>query len=244
VSRLVETFSGKDVGANAPIIGRDVFTHAAGIHADGEAKGDLYTTVLSPARFGRKRRFALGKLSGKASLAQNLQQLGIELSEQERELVLQRIVELGDKKHAIVPEDLRFIIADVLKTPPEHMVRVESYHVTVGNEDLPRASVRVAYRKKQSEAEATGDGGYDAFMNALKKAVASFDIEVPRLQDFRVRIPPGGRTSALVETVITWRSEDGEEGFSTLGVDSDQIAAAVIATEKMLNVVAARNDET
>jgi D-citramalate synthase len=244
VSRLVEMFSGKDVGANPPIVGRDVFTHPAGIHADGDAKGELYTTVLAPGRFGRKRRFALGKLSGKASLAQNLQQLGIELNEQDRVLVLQRIVELGDKKHAVVPEDLRFIIADVLKTPADHMLRVESYHVTVGNEDHPRASVRVAYRKKHSVAESTGDGGYDAFMNALKKAVKKFGIEVPRLQDFRVRIPPGGRTSALVECVITWRSDDTEEGFSTLGVDSDQIAAAVIATEKMLNVVAARNDGT
>lgn len=192
VSRLVEIFSGKDVSANAPIVGRDVFTHAAGIHADGEAKGELYTTDLHPSRFGRKRRFALGKLSGKASLNQNLAQLGIALSDAERDLVLQRIVELGDKKHAVVPEDLRFIIADVLKTPAEHMLRVEDYRVTVGGPELPRASVRVAYHGEHSEAEATGDGGYDAFMNALRKAVKRFGLEVPRLQDFRVRIPPGG----------------------------------------------------
>ena len=98
----------------------------------------------------------------------------------------------------------------------------------------------VAYRGKRSTAEASGGGGYDAFMNAMKKAVKRFELEVPRLQDFRVRIPPGGRTSALVETLITWRGEKGEDGFSTLGVDSDQLAAAVIATEKMLNAVAAR----
>ena len=88
---------------------------------------------------------------------------------------------------------------------------------------------------------ATGDGGYDAFMNALKKAVKKFGIEVPRLEDFRVRIPPGGRTGALVETLITWRAGDAEDGtFTTLGVDSDQLAAAVIATEKMLNATASR----
>ena len=50
-----------------------------------------------------------------------------------------------------------------------------------------------------------------------------------------------GRTAALVETVITWRGEHAASGtFNTLGVDSDQLAAAVIATEKMLNVVASR----
>ncbi len=241
VSKLVEIFSGKEVATNAPIVGRDVFTQTAGIHADGDAKGDLYESRLAPGRFGRQRRYALGKLSGKASIERNLAQLGIELGEHERDLVLQRIVELGDKKKRIVPEELRFLIADVLKTPAEHRVRIERYEVQVASDDKPRARVRVAYRGRCEEAQATGDGGYDAFMNALKKAVKPFGLEVPRLQDFRVRIPPGGRTSALVETLITWRGGPGEDGWSTLAVDSDQLAAAVTATEKMLNTVAARS---
>ena len=72
VSQLVETFSGKNISANTPILGADVFTQTAGIHADGDAKGDLYATRLAPQRFGRERRYALGKLSGKASLDHNL----------------------------------------------------------------------------------------------------------------------------------------------------------------------------
>ena len=111
VSKLVEAFSGKNVSGNAPIVGSDVFTQTAGIHADGDAKADLYASRLAPDRFGQRRRYALGKLSGKACLDQNLKQLGIELPEEARELVLRRIVELGDKKHSVVPEDLRFIIA-------------------------------------------------------------------------------------------------------------------------------------
>jgi len=237
VSHLVETFSGKDVAANTPIVGSDVFTQTAGIHADGDAKGGLYESRLAPKRFGRKRRYALGKLSGKASVDQNLAGLGIELRPAERDLVLQRIVELGDKKHSVAPEDLRFIIADVLKTPAEQMIRVERYRVHVDSTALPRAEVVVAYRGEQVQAEAGGSGGYDAFMNALRKAAKKLGIDVPRLQDFRVRIPPGGRTSALVETVITWRGKGKEDGWSTLGVDTDQLAAAVIATEKMLNAV-------
>ncbi len=244
VSRTVEIFSGKDISANAPIVGADVFTQTAGIHADGDAKGDLYESRLAPKRFGRKRRYALGKLSGKASLDQNLGQLGIELSAKDREQVLSRIVELGDKKHTVVPEDLRFIIADVLKTPKDQMVQIAGYDVSVGSNASPEATVTVAYRGKEAMGKATGGGGYDAFMNAMKKAVKKFGIDVPRLLDFRVRIPPGGRTSALVETLITWRGEGPEDSFSTLAVDSDQLAAAIIATEKMLNVVAARQAKT
>ena len=130
------------------------------------------------------------------------------------------------------------IIADVLKTPTDHVVRIESYAINVTSAGPPQATVTVSFQGKTVEASDTGDGGYDAFMHALKKAVAQYDIEVPRLADYRVRIPPGGRTEALVETLISWG--DGTEGhsFSTIGVDSDQTAAAVIATEKMLNIIA------
>jgi D-citramalate synthase len=240
VSRLVEIATGKEVSANAPIVGADVFTQTAGIHADGDAKGDLYESRLAPARFGRQRRYALGKLSGKASIDQNLAKLGIELASDVRDQVLARVVELGDKKHTVMPEDLRFIIADVLKTPREQLMRVESYEVTVGSGVAPTAQLTLSYGKQRASASASGDGGYDAFMRALAKAAKKFALELPELRDFRVRIPPGGRTSALVETIISWRGEDGAENWSTMGVDSDQLAAAVTATEKMLNELVAR----
>ncbi len=73
-------------------------------------------------------------------------------------------------------------------------------------------------------------------MKALAKAVAQLRARaaeagrLPRAHPARAAEP-----SALVETLITWRGEDGAETCSTLGVDSDQLAAAVIATEKMLN---------
>ena len=63
ISTMVEQFSGKYIAANMPILGQDVFTQTAGIHADGDVKGGLYETLLSPERFDRKRTYALGKLS-------------------------------------------------------------------------------------------------------------------------------------------------------------------------------------
>jgi D-citramalate synthase len=250
LSSLVETFSGKEVAANTPIVGRDVYTQTAGIHADGDAKGDLYATRLAPKRFGGARRYALGKLSGKASLDHNLTEMGISLPDADRDLVLDRIVELGDRKHIVTPDDLPYLIADVLKTPNDQRVKIESYHVDVASGEPPHAQVALAYKTIVEKAEASGDGGYDAFMNALKKAAKALAIEVPILADYRVRIPPGGRTGALVETTITWQPEETTTSgrrkagatFSTLGVDSDQLAAAIIATEKMLNAVVTRRN--
>ena len=242
ISAVVETFSGKNIAENSPILGNDVFTQTAGIHADGDAKGNLYATSLSPDRFGRERRYALGKLSGKASLDHNLDKLGINLSDTNRNKVLGRIIELGDKKHTVVPEDLLMIIADVLKTPAEHLVKIDSYKINVSSDEAPEATVSVSYQGRTSFSSATGEGGYDAFVKAVKEAVLEYDIQIPQLTDYRVRIPPGGRTEALVETLIRWNDPKKRFGFFTVGVDSDQTAAAVIATEKMLNIVAHENN--
>ncbi len=77
VSKLVETFSGIRIPTNKPIVGENVFTQTAGIHADGDNKNNLYFNDLLPERFGRKREYALGKTSGKANIEKNLQELGL-----------------------------------------------------------------------------------------------------------------------------------------------------------------------
>ena len=96
VSKLIEAFSGFGVPANKPVVGENVFTQTAGIHADGDNKNNLYFNDLMPERFGRKRKYALGKTSGKANIEKNLQELGLELNNEDLKKVTQRIIELGD----------------------------------------------------------------------------------------------------------------------------------------------------
>jgi isopropylmalate/homocitrate/citramalate synthase len=59
------------------VIGENVFTQVAGVHADGDNKAHLYSNALVPERFGRHREFALGKNSGKANIIRNLEDLGL-----------------------------------------------------------------------------------------------------------------------------------------------------------------------
>ena len=63
----------------------------------------------------------------------------------------------------------------------------------------------------------------------------------PTLTDYQVSIPPGGKTDALVETVITW-DFDGKE-FKTKGLDADQTESAIKATERMLNIIEGFEDQ-
>ena len=237
ISRLVEGYSGIAIAPNQPIVGEYVFTQVAGVHADGDNKDNLYCNDLVPERFGRKREYALGKNSGKANIARNLEELGLELTPEQTRRVTQRITELGDRKEMVTQDDLPFIVSDVLKhSAPEDKVKLVSYMVSLAYGLRPMASVKVEIDGQQYEDNALGDGQYDAFVKAMRKIYRErLGRSFPVLENYAVSIPPGGRTDALVQTVITWRN--GDKLLRTRGLDADQTEAAIKATIKMLNIV-------
>ncbi|HRS19767.1 MAG TPA: alpha-isopropylmalate synthase regulatory domain-containing protein, partial [Bacteroidales bacterium] len=208
----------------------------AGVHADGDKKGNLYCTELMPERFGRVRKYALGKTSGKANIEKNLEELGLELEPEIMKLVTQKVVELGDKKETITTEDLPYIVREVLGTTQiEEKVYIENYYVCNAKNLKPVATIKLNVNGEVFEETSAGDGQYDAVMNALLKIYSHLHIQLPKLTDYLVTIPPGGKTDALVETIITWETENGT--FKTRGLDCDQTAAAIKATVRMLNMI-------
>ena len=236
VSRVVETYSGMIIAANQPIVGENVFTQCAGIHADGDNKNNLYFNDLHPDRFGRIRKYALGKLSGKANIQKNIEALGIELDAADMKKVTNRVIELGDKKEIITQDDLTYIISDILKqNGKEKKIKILSFAFILAKGLRPTATVRLEINGEEYEETAPGDGQYHAFSKALYKIYRALDKPKPKLVNYSVFIPPGGRTDALVQTVITWEF-NGKE-FRTRGLDADQTEAAVKATEKMLNII-------
>jgi (R)-citramalate synthase len=235
VSKVVESFSGVRIPPNKPLIGEFVFTQCSGIHADGDSKNQLYYNDLLPERFGRTRTYALGKTSGKANIKKNLEEFGIELDADSLKKVTDRIIELGDQKEYVSAEDLPYIVADVLSSQSiEEKIRIRNYSIAHAKGLKPMASLSIEIGEKEYEESSSGDGQYDAFMRALRKIYAKLGKPLPALIDYVVTIPPGGKTDALVETVITW--ENGHE-FKTRGLDPDQTAAAIKATIKMLNII-------
>ncbi|MBT8318000.1 MAG: 2-isopropylmalate synthase [Lutibacter sp.] len=235
VSKLIETFSGVRIPSNKPVVGDNVFTQTAGIHADGDNKNNLYFNDLMPERFGRKRKYALGKTSGKANIEKNLQELGLKLNQVDLLKVTQRIIELGDKKELVTKEDLPYIISDVLDSNLyEEKITIESYVLTHSKGLKPSTTVAVKIDGELFEEHAQGDGQFDAFMNALGKLYKTKKMKLPKLVDYAVRIPPGSTSDALCETIITWETKDTK--FITRGLDSDQTVSAIKATQKMLNL--------
>ena len=237
VSKLVETFSGFRIPVNKPVVGANVFTQTAGIHADGDSKNNLYFNNLLPERFGRKRKYALGKTSGKANIQKNLQDLGLRLNDEELRKVTQRIIELGDQKEVVSQDDLPYIISDVLDNATiEKRVVVENYVLGHAKGMQPSTTIKLKVEGVIYEEHAQGDGQFDSFMNALKKLYKTHSKkELPNLIDYAVRIPPGSHSDALCETIITWKNKNKE--FITRGLDLDQTVSAIKATEKMLNII-------
>lgn len=236
VGKLVETFSGIMIPANKPIVGANVFTQTAGIHADGDNKKNLYFNELLPERFSRKREYALGKSSGKANIQKNLQELGLHLNDDDLKKVTERIIELGDKKQVVTKEELPYIISDVLDSNMyEEKVKVESYVLTHSKGLRPSTTISLIIEGDKYEETANGDGQFDAFMNAIRGIYKKKELDLPELIDYAVRIPPGSHSDALCETIITWKSDQKE--FKTRGLDSDQTVSAIQATQKMLNII-------
>lgn len=236
VSRMVETYSGMRIPSNMPVVGENVFTQCAGVHADGDSKNNLYYNDLLPERFGRVREYALGKTSGKANIRKNLENLGIELDDESMKKVTERIIQLGDKKEMVTPEDLPYILSDVLGyDQSEQCIKLLNYSLSIAQGLHPAATVKVEIDGQQYQETASGDGQYDAFVRAMRKIYKELGRPFPVLTNYSVSIPPGGRTDAFVQTIISWRYKDVD--FKTRGLEADQTEAAIVATLKMLNKI-------
>jgi len=173
-------------------------------------------------------------MSGKASLSKNLERLGIELSEENQKKVLERIVRLGDSKQTITTEDLPFIIADVLESESYKHIRLLDCSITSRLDHSSVANISVNIKGKEHESSGTGNGGFDAFIDAVNKLLIEYDAVLPELEDYEVRIPKGGHTSALTECVITWADE--RKMRKTRGVHSNQVFASILAALRMINI--------
>lgn len=243
VSKVVESYSGIRIPNNKPLIGDNVFTQVAGIHADGDNKKNLYYNDLLPERFGRTREYALGKTSGKANILKNLEALGIELDDESMKKITAHVIELGDKKQMVSQDELPYIISDILKNGEDNQdIKLLNYSLTLTKGLRPMATVKISIKGEEYQETAAGYGQFNAFSKAMYKIYNKLNKPTPELLDYVVVIPPGGQTDALVQTIITWKF-DGKT-FKTRGLNPDQTVSAIKATMKMLNMLESGNIPT
>ncbi|HET8934713.1 MAG TPA: hypothetical protein VFN67_14790 [Polyangiales bacterium] len=234
LARLVERCSGKLLADNAPIIGRDVFTQTAGIHADGDRKGELYASRLDPERFQRKRSYALGKLAGRASLDQNLDQLGIAPSADERVSLLARVVELGDRKARIEASDLLLLMNDRLLVSSKCVQIIREYTVTVRHDGQTEATLVLMLAGRSARASARADSSHAALGRALHDAAGQLGLVLPMLLEPRVLAVPAANGGVHFDATFSITSAYGPTTW--VGRDQDPVRAVIVAAEKLLQL--------
>jgi D-citramalate synthase len=236
LKNLTEIASKMRISANAPIVGDNVHRQTAGVHAHGDKKGNLYKTILSPERFGKTTTtYSLGKQSGQATIEISLKQLGVTVDDETLKRITSVVRKLGEQGKTVTQEDLLFIQEECYGNSDKLQFRFLEASTQVNMSGKKISHIKILFEGQEMEETALGDGGYDAIMNALLKLAPQLKIPLAKLVDYNPRIPPGGKTDALVETIIDW--EHNNEIFTTVGLDCDQTISAVKATEKMINLM-------
>ncbi len=235
VSRVVESYSGIVIPANKPIVGENVFTQVAGVHADGDNKSNLYCNDLCPNASAVSESMPWARTAVRRISARIWKTWGYSWTR----MPCARLPNVSLSwaiKRLVTQEDLPYIVSDVLKHGAEERVKLKSYIVNLAYGLKPMATLKIEINGKEYEESSSGDGQYDAFVRALRKIYkVTLGRKFPMLTNYAVTIPPGGRTDAFVQTVITWSFED--KVFRTRGLDADQTEAAIKATVKMLNII-------
>jgi len=96
--RRVADFFQREIALNKPILGDNIFAHESGIHVDGVIKNPVLYEPFRPEQIGQKRRIILGTHSGRAAVACQLEQLGLDCSEERLRILVQEVQNLARRQ--------------------------------------------------------------------------------------------------------------------------------------------------
>ena len=91
LSDFVEKISKLDRQATRPIIGKNAFSHKAGLHVKAVLKDPRSYEAISPEKLNRERKFIIDKYTGRAAIKNRLSELGITLDEKDISNLLVKI---------------------------------------------------------------------------------------------------------------------------------------------------------
>jgi len=110
--QYVSKHSGIPIPVNYPVMGKNAFTHCAGVHTHAASVNPTHYESLTPELLGKERDFSLDHMSGIASLKYALDLLNI--TDLDRELQLQVLNEvklLGQKGKVVELNELPDIVS-------------------------------------------------------------------------------------------------------------------------------------
>jgi 2-isopropylmalate synthase len=218
-----------------PYVGRSAFAHKGGVHGAATAKVERSYQHIEPGLVGNVSRLVVSELGGKANTQLRAKQLGHGLEGVDPKELSRLIKQLEADGLAFEGAEASFeLLVRRHTTGYEPPFRLVDFTVLVeqrdGAELRAEATVKVAVDGEVLHTAADGNGPVDALNAALRKALGAFypQIDAVHLVDYKVRILDGDAATAARTRVII-DSSDGAREWSTMGSDTNIIAASCTA---------------
>ena len=236
ISNFVASITNVKLPPNKPIVGDNVFTHESGIHVDGILKNVATYEPIPPEMVGHRRRIALGKHTGRASIKSKLDSFHLDVSPKQFENIYNQVKLIGDKGICITDEDLKSIVITELTTTGKEYIKLIGLNVMTGESTSATATVKISIEGEIIETSQIGVGPIDASINAIKSLVReSVDIN---LDEYRLEAITGG-TDALAETFVVVSDNEGHRATGR-ATREDVVVSSVVAVinsiNKLLNI--------
>ncbi len=100
--KLVSLASNQPLSDNMPIVGKNIFAHESGIHADAMIKNDSAYEPFTPQSVGLKRDFPIGKHSGSSTLKYHLQKCGLEVDSSKLQNLIQNVRDIVTNRKKVL----------------------------------------------------------------------------------------------------------------------------------------------
>ncbi len=236
LSRSVAEIANVNPSDYQPYVGRSAFAHKGGVHGAAVAKVERSYQHVDPSAVGNVGRLVVSELGGRANTSIRAQQLGHELEGVVDPRVLSTLIkQLESEGLAFEGAEASFeLLIRRHATDYAAPFKVLDYTCLVeqrdGRELLAEATVKVQVDGEILHTAAEGNGPVNALDAALRKALSAFypSIDDVHLVDYKVRILDGGAATAA-RTRVVIDSADGARTWSTMGSDTNIIAASAQA---------------
>jgi 2-isopropylmalate synthase len=219
-----------------PYVGRSAFAHKGGVHGAAVAKVERSYQHIDPGAVGNQGRLVVSELGGKANTRIRAEQLGHQLDGVVDPKVLSQLIkQLESEGLAFEGAEASFELL-IRRHQADYSApfRIVDYTCLVeqraGRELLAEATVKVQVDGEVLHTAADGNGPVNALDAALRKALRAFypQLDAVHLYDYKVRILDGDSATAARTRVII-DSSDGAREWSTMGSDTNIIAASAAA---------------
>ncbi len=227
-SSIVKSLTGYVVAPNKAIVGKNAFSHEAGIHQDGMLKDRSTYEIIKPEDIGLKSsKLVLGKHSGRHAFIERLTELGIQLEENDLEKAFERFKDLAEKKGVINDQDIRAIAENELREVSEHFL-LKYYEVRSGSNIRAASKVGIEIEGKVHEGSSDGDGPVDASFKAIDK-ITKINA---KLVEYNIEAVSGGKDALGSVRVVV--STNGTEVMGS-GISTDIVEASIKAYIDAMN---------